>query len=328
MTSVEPGRSVVLRSASLSVEIMTAGASIRSIHLAGVPYSLVLGAADPGFYGARNRPFLGASIGRNANRIANGRLAIGGRHHALSVNETPNQLHGGSGGFWSREWSIERAEGSSATLTLVSPDGEEGFPGQAAVSATFTVDDGGALRIDYGGTVDRRSLFNMTSHLYFNLSGEASARDHVLSVAADAYLPVDDALIPTGEVRPVEGTAFDFRAGRRISDGPAMLDHNFCLSTERTIVPRSVARLLSEASGIALEIETTECGLQIYDGAAFDGSILGLDGRGIGRYGGIALEPQFWPDAPNRPSFPQSFLNPGDSYLHTSTYRFRDNSGH
>ena len=290
--------------------------------LNGVPHSLIVGASDRSLYGAGNKAFFGASVGRCANRIAAGRLPVAGRVHQLSVNEPPNQLHGGTTGFWSRPWTLAGHERKRAVLALHSPDGEDGYPGAASVTATFSVDDGGALRIDYEGVVEGSSVLNLTSHLYFNLSGAASTRDHELEIAADAYLPVDGATLPTGERRSVADTPFDFRQGRRLSDGPATLDHNFCLAGEKTAEPRRAARLSHEKSGVALVLETTECGLQVYDGAKFDGSIAGLDGRVIGEHGAIALEPQGWPNAVNEPSFPSVFIDPGKAYRNSSVYRF------
>jgi aldose 1-epimerase len=190
------------------------------------------------------------------------------------------------------------------------------------MSAAFSIENGDTLRIVYEGRVDRDSILNMTSHLYFNLSGEASTQDHRLEVAADAYLPVDAALIPTGEIRPVEGTPFDFRKAKRLADGPDMLDHNFCLEPARHAEPRPIARLSSEAGGVSLTLSSTECGLQVYDGAKFDGTIEGLDDTPIQPHGGIALEPQAWPDAPNHPDFPSTRIGAGETYRHTILYRF------
>ncbi|WP_188848925.1 aldose epimerase family protein [Aureimonas glaciei] len=312
---------ITLRSSSLAVEIMTAGASVRSVHLAGIGPSLVVGAHDRAHYGAANRSFLGATIGRHANRIAHGRFEIGGQTFQLSLNEPPHHLHGGLTGFWARDWSLVAASDTQAVLRLEAADGEHGYPGEAVVTATFTLADD-TLQIVYQGEVSRPSVMNLTAHLYFNLSGGPTTQDHRLTVAADAYLPVDAGLIPTGEIAPVEGTAFDFRSGRTLSEGPSLVDHNFCLNGGRQAVPRPIARLSSEAGRVAVEIASGEAGLQVYDGAKFDGTILGLDGRAIGRHGAIALEPQAWPDAPNQPLFPASRLDPGQTYRHESHYRF------
>ncbi|BDA82608.1 aldose 1-epimerase [Aureimonas sp. SA4125] len=313
---------ITLRSDSISVEILTAGASVRSLHIPGVPHSLVVGAEDRAVYGAANRPFLGATIGRHANRIASGRLIVADEVHDLSINEPPHHLHGGVGGFWSRDWSVVEATETRAVLSLSAAEGEDGYPGRADVTATFALADGGILEIAYEGSVSRESVMNLTAHLYFNLSGKPTTQDHHLTVAAASYLPVDAGLIPTGEIAAVAGTPFDFRMGRRLADGPSMLDHNFCLDGGRQTVPRPIARLSCEEAGVALEISSGEAGLQVYDGAKFDATIPGLDGRGIGRHGAIALEPQGWPDAPNQPNFPATRLRPGETYRHDSHYRF------
>lgn len=300
---------------------MTAGASVRSVRFASTDHSLVVGALDPAHYGAANRSFLGATIGRHANRIARGRFALEGEAVQLSLNEPPHHLHGGLTGFWSRDWSLVEADETKAVLRLVAADGEDGYPGEAVVTATFTVADD-VLQIAYEGKVSRPSVMNLTAHLYFNLSGEPTTQNHRLTVAADAYLPVDAGLIPTGEQAPVEGTPFDFRHGRTLAAGPSLLDHNFCLSGGRQAAPRPVAVLSSDVGGVAVELSSGEAGLQVYDGAKFDGTITGLDGRGIGRHGAIALEPQGWPDAPNQAGFPSPRLGPGETYRHDSHYRF------
>ncbi|KAB0679626.1 aldose epimerase family protein [Aureimonas leprariae] len=310
-----------LQSSQLLVEILPVGASVRSVRFDGLGFPLVVGLEDRDLYGPRNKPFFGATIGRNANRIAGGRLPIEGVDYQLSLNEPPNHLHGGTNGAWSREWEVENVSSTDATLTLHLADGEDGYPGAADLTAIFAAEDD-MLTIVYEATVTRTSAVNMTSHLYFNLSGEPDTRDHCLEIAADRYLPVGETLIPTGEAVAVEGTPFDFRNGRVMRNGPDLLDHNFCLARERVWTPRPAARLFCETSGVAVEIATTECGLQTYDGSYLDGSFRGLGGRPIGKYGAIAIEPQNWPDAPNHPDFPSSLLHPGERYRHESVYRF------
>lgn len=314
------GGRVEIASRALRVELLTAGASVRAVYLEGVAHSLVLGAEDVGVYGAANRSFFGATVGRCANRIAGGRMAIDGRAHRLGVNEPPNQLHGGAGGFFARDWTLEAAGATGAVMRLESPDGEEGYPGAVRVTATFEARDDGTLSILYEGAADAATVLNLTSHLYVNLHGAGPTRDHRLRLGADAYLPVDAMLIPTGAVAPVAGTPFDFRAARRLGDGPAVLDHNFCLDGGRTAEARPVLRI--ETDAVRLDVSTTECGMQIYDGAKFDGSVAGLDGAVIGRHGGIAVEPQFWPNAVNEPAFLSPVIRPGERYRHHSLYRF------
>ena len=313
---------ITLKSASITAEIVTAGASLRSLYIPGVEHSLIVGAHDRAHYGAGNRSFLGATIGRHANRIANGRFILDGEAQALSINEPPHHLHGGLTGFWARPWSVLEVSDIRAVLSLSAADGEDGYPGAADVTATFTIAEDGTLQIAYEGRVARPSVMNLTAHLYFNLSGHATTRDHSLEVAADSYLPVDAGLIPTGEIASVESTPFDFRNGKTLSAGPEMLDHNFCLNGGRQQTPRPIARLSSQSGGVAMEIISGEAGLQVYDGAKFDGTIVGLDGRDIGPHGAIALEPQSWPDAPNQSAFPSTRLGPGEIYRHDSHYRF------
>jgi aldose 1-epimerase len=281
----------------------------------------VIGAQDKAFYGPANRTFFGATIGRNANRLDRGRLPIGGEVHQLSINEPPHHLHGGTTGAWSRPWTVESVSSTDAVLALELPAGEDGYPGIARLTAMFAAEDE-MLTIVYEGEVTAPCPVNMTSHLYFNLSGHAETRDHCLEVEADRYLPVGSDLIPTGVAEPVEGTPFDFRDGRVIGRGPSLLDHNFCLSSERSWTPRHAARLFCESSGVSVEIATTESGLQVYDGAYLDGTILGLDGKPVARHGAIAIEPQNWPDAPNHEHFPSAILQPGERYRHESVYRF------
>lgn len=313
--------SILLQSSALAIEILPAGASIRSLKLDGVSHPLVVGMDDRALYGPPNKPFFGATIGRNANRIGGGRLPMEGTVHQLSLNEPPNHLHGGTTGAWSREWTVENVSSTDATLSLRLSDGEDGYPGEATLTAIFAAEDD-MLTMVFEAEVSAPSIVNMTSHLYFNLSGRADTRDHCLEIAAERYLAVDPSLLPTGEAVPVAGTPFDFREGRIVADGPALLDHNFCLGQDRVWTPRPAARLFCEASGVSMELATTECGLQVYDGAYLDGRMAGLDGRPIGPYGGIALEPQNWPDAPNRAGFPSSLIRPGERYRHESVYRF------
>ncbi|MBC8130678.1 MAG: galactose mutarotase [Rhizobiaceae bacterium] len=311
-----------LQSDGLDVEILAVGASVRSIAMAGVAVPLILGALDRDVYGPRNRSFLGATVGRHANRIAGARFALAGEEHRLSVNEPPHHLHGGATGLWAKTWTLLDRGERHLVLGVVSPDGDDGYPGRANVEAHFSLEEAGALSIAYRGTCDRPSPLNIAPHFYFNLSGRPSARDHVLTIAADAYLPVDETLIPTGEIRDVAGSRFDFRGGRRIDEGPALLDHCFCLAGGRTLEPRPVLTLSCDTSEISIGLETTEAGVQVYDGSSFDGSFRGLDGTAIGPYGGIAIEPQGWPDAPNRPNFPSPIVHPGEAYIHRSRFRF------
>lgn len=314
--------SVHIDSGSLSAEIVTTGAAIRSIHLAGVSHSLVLGVRDLGYYQAGNEEYFGATIGRFANRIGAGHLRIDGEVHRLVCNDPPNHLHGGPTGFSARSWAIEERRNESVTLAYVSQDGEEGYPGRVDARATFAVSDAGELTITYEAWTDRPTVVNLPSHLYFNLDGGGDIRDHQLEVAADHYLPIDAGALPDGRILPVAGTGFDFRRARPLGDAPDPLDHNFCLARDTASEPRPAATLASPRGGVRMRLATTEPGLQVYDGAKLDGTVLDLAGRPIGSRAAVALEPQGWPDSPNRPDFPQAILRPGETYRHRSVYRF------
>ncbi|MCB8838674.1 aldose epimerase family protein [Aurantimonas sp. VKM B-3413] len=312
---------ILIASSGLTAEILPMGASIRALRPAGLDHSVVLGLANADLYGARNKDYFGATVGRFANRIAAGRMTIDGEDLTLAVNDPPNHLHGGPTGFSTRLFTVEQRSEDSVTLAYVSEDGEEGYPGRVSVRATFAV-SADTLTIGYEAETDRETVVNLSSHLYFNLDGSGPITDHVLGVAADHYLPIDEGTLPDGRIVSVEGTGFDYRSGRSLGDRPRPLDHNFCLAEARSEAPRPAARLSSEKSGIAMELSTTEPGLQVYDGAKLDGTFRGLDGQPIETLGGLALEPQVWPDAPNRPAFPQAVLRPGARYRHLSRYRF------
>ncbi|MBP0617651.1 aldose epimerase family protein [Jiella mangrovi] len=312
---------IIIEKDGMAVEILALGASVVSIRPRGAPHSMVL-SMPLDQYGAANQSYAGASVGRFANRIARGRFDLAGRSYQLSINDGVNHLHGGTGGFSTQEWSILERSPSRAVLTTTAKDGDDGYPGNLYARAIFTVLAGDALEIAYEAVTDRPTIANLTSHLYFNLDGTGDVLGHDLTVPAGHYLPVDETTMPTGEIASVAGTRFDFCEGRRLADRPEGLDHNFCLYSHRSMNPRPAATLRSERSGWTLEMTTTEPGLQVYDGAKFDGSQSHADGRPIEAFAGLALEPQIWPDAPNRPSFPTALLLPGETYRSVSRYRF------
>ncbi|WAP67462.1 aldose epimerase family protein [Jiella pelagia] len=305
----------------MAVEVLATGASITSIRPRGAGHSMVLSLPANG-YGAANQSFIGASIGRFANRIGAGRFALGGVTYTLPVNDGPNQLHGGPAGFSTRRWSLVSHATEQLVLALTSEDGDEGFPGRLEAKAIFTVLDGEEMEIVYEATSDSPTVANLTSHLYFNLDGTGDILGHRLTVHAGHYLPINETTLPTGEIVPVAGTAFDLRTARRLSERPDGLDHNFCLTSQRSMTLRPAVRLEAERSGWTLELATTEPGVQVYDGHKFDGRQSGADGRPIEPFAGLALEPQLWPDAPNRPSFSSALLLPGETYRAVSRYRF------
>ncbi len=276
---------------------------------------VVLGFPDPSRYDAPH-PYLGSIVGRFANRIAFARFALDGRAHALAPNDGAHHLHGGPDGFGRRLWRAER-DGDSVRFRIESADGDQGYPGRLEAAVRYTLDCDDALRIDFRARCDRATVVSLASHAYWNLrdGGATSALDHELEIAADHYLPVDASLIPTGELRPVRGTPFDFTRPRRIA---AEYDHCFAL---RGTGLRRVARPSDPASGRTLEVETTQPGLQLYTGNFLDGSLTGHGGARYGRHHGVCLETQAFPNAPNQPAFPSARLEPGAEYAHTTIYR-------
>lgn len=300
----------------LTAQVLTLGAAVHDLRLDGVDHPLVLGCRDMADRLGRGL-YMGAIVGRCANRIGGAGFALEGNDYRTDPNfRGRHTLHGGSHGTHWHVWTIEDAMADRATLSLTLPDGAMGFPGTLAILATIALRDG-ALCLDIRAESDAPTPCNLAHHGYFNLDGTGDVRNHGLRVAADRYLPVDDDLIPLGEAVPVAGTRFDFRRARPI--GPGGCDRNFCLSGGPA-APRVVADLVGQ-TGIAMRIETDQPGLQVYDGAHFDG-VDGLDGRRYGPFAGVALEPQGWPDAVNRPGFPDTILRPGEVYRHRTAYRF------
>ncbi len=277
--------------------------------------------------------FSGPVVGRFANRIARGRFALDGAEYRLPQNDNGNSLHGGTKGLDSRVWNVEEADNRHVVLSYVSPDGEEGYPGELTLRVIYTVTDDNALRIDYRATTDRTTVVNLSNHTLFNLGGEGSGSvlGHELWIDASATTPVDSVLIPTGAIAPVDGTPFDFRTptpiGARIDTDDEQLrnglgyDHNWVLNDFSGEV-RLVASLYDPASGRKMEILTDQPGLQFYSGNFFNESSRGKFDRTIGYRGAVALETQNFPDAPNHPSFPSSVLRPGETYTQTCIYRF------
>jgi len=298
----------------------------------------VLGYDDLASYIAKPQ-FFGSTVGRYANRIARATFTLDGKTYSLAANDGPNALHGGKKGFDKAVWTIAEVKGgpvASVTLTYVSADGEEGYPGTLKVSVTYALADDRTLTTRYEATTDKPTVVNLTNHSLFNLSGVGSGRsilDQRLMVNADEYTPVDGTLIPTGERRAVAGTPFDFRnaavIGARIRDASDTqiaigrgYDHNFVLRGGVTETPKLAARLEDPISGRVVELFTTEPGVQVYSGNFLDGTTIGKS-HVIYRQGdGLALEPQKFPDSPNQPAFPSARLDPGKTYRQTSYYRF------
>ena len=324
-----PVHEVTIRSrAGAEARILTWGAVIRDLVVPAREglQRVVLGLERIEDYVAHS-PYFGAIVGRYANRIGEARFSLRGETHRLDVNwGGRHQLHGGTQGFGSRVWSLLAHTPSSATLALVSADGDMGYPGRLAALCTYAFEEPATLRIVLEATCDRPTPVNLTTHGYFNLDGSPTIADHELAIAGDFITPTTPDLIPTGEVRAVAGTPYDFRALRPI--GPATegaaYDTNFVLrgGAAHPGDLAHAATLMSRRSGVALELWTTEPGLQFYDGHLLDMPVLGLGGVTYRARGGLCLEPQRFPDGPNRPHFPSCILEPGRVSRQASELRF------
>jgi aldose 1-epimerase len=320
----------------IAVDILTFGGIIQHVfapdrhgHVADV----ALGFDNLGAYLA-NPSYLGALIGRCANRIGNGRVDIDGVTYLLSRNHGRETLHGGDGGFHQALWTVEAAAPDRLHLSLESPDGDQGFPGLLRVDAIYSLSAESGLRLDFEATTSRPTIVNLTSHAYWNLAGDGmgDVLDHELQVEADAFTPTNERFLPTGEIRPVDGTPFDFRSNaalrERVADlGDAQIalaggtDHNFVLRGELLRPLSRAARLSDPASGRVLEVFTTEPGLQVYTGNGMQNGPAGKSGRPYPRWGGVALEAQHFPDAPHQAAFPSILLRPGEVYRSSTAFR-------
>lgn len=269
-----------------------------------------------------NPRYFGALIGRHANRIARGRFSLNGVEYQLPCNNGANHLHGGFKGFDKRVWDVRESE-KTLHLTYFSKDGEEGYPGNVTAAVDFTLLDN-ELHIDYRATTDRDTLVNLTNHSYFNLRGEGTILNHQLTLNADSFTPVSEDLIPTGEIRSVEGTPMDFRNGKAIGadlDAAGGYDHNFVLNNyDGSMKP--ALRLYDPSTGRILEVLTTQPGMQFYSGNFLDGTLVGRNSVPYVKYAGLCLEPQHFPDAPNHSNFPSTVLRPGEEYRQSTIYRF------
>ncbi len=323
-----PVHRVTIAGGGLTARVITWGAAIQDLRLAGHDAPLVLGFENFGPY-PQHSPYFGAIAGRYANRIRDGRFAIDGERFQADTNFLGKHcLHGGSAGTARRLWSIKDWSADAVTLAYVAADGEMGFPGALAITCTYRVVSGGRLIVELEAAADAPTLCNLAHHSYFNLDdgGRSPTHGHRMVINAAAYLPVDGELIPTGHVMPVEGTQFDFRFARPIryddSDAPQAYDHNFCLAASRGAL-RHAAWVQGERSGVTMDVWTTEPGLQFYDGARVAREAAGLGGVVYAEHAGFCLEPQVWPDSPNRPYFPQAVLRPVETYRQVSEFRFR-----
>jgi aldose 1-epimerase len=322
----------------MEVTITNYGATVVSLKVpdrSGRAADVVLGFDNIDGY-MKDPPYFGAIVGRYGNRIAKGRFTLNGREYKLAQNNGENALHGGLRGFDKRVWTardVSGAAGPALELTYVSKDGEEGYPGTLTSKVVYTLTDNNELKIDYTATTDKDTVVNLTNHSYFNLAGqgEGDILGHVVHINADRFTPVDSGLIPTGELKPVAGTPFDFRKptaiGARINHNDEQLkigkgyDHNFVLNSTGGS-PALAARVTEPKTGRVMEVLTTEPGLQFYTGNFLDGTIKGKGGKTYNHRYGFCMETQHFPDSPNKPKFPSTVLKPGAQYRTTTVYRF------
>jgi aldose 1-epimerase len=334
------GRAITLytltNSHGMEVRAMNYGGIIVSIRVpdrSGQFADIVLGHETLEGY-RPNPPYFGAIVGRYANRIAQGTFKLDGETYTLPKNDGPNTLHGGTRGFDKAVWDAEPLKGETGVaFSYFSKDGEEGFPGNLRVKVTYTLTNANALEIDYEATTDKATPINLSQHSYFNLKGEGNGDilDHEIMINADRFTPVDKNLIPTGELRPVKGTPFDFttptRIGARIDDNYDQLvlghgyDHNFVIHrTGGGLV--LAARVYEPTTGRTLEVSTTQPGVQFYTGNFLDGTITGKNGQVYKQRYGFCLETQHFPDSPNHPSFPNTILKPGETFREKTVFKF------
>jgi len=338
-----PIESVVLTGANgVSARIMTLGATLQALNApdrAGHIADVTLGYDDAASYIAHPN-YWGQTIGRYANRIAGGQFTLDGKTYQLTQNDKTNSLHGGTVGFDKHVWQIVDVSDAGGiakvALRLVSPAGDQGYPGTLTVTTTYSLDDHGSLTIDFAATTDAPTIVNLTNHALFNMAGEGSpggALTNRLMVPAKRYTPVTEALIPTGELKAVAGTPFDLTQGRILDevvrDGrdPQIvighgIDHNFVLDGGKTAEPKLAARLEDPASGRLLEVLTDQPGIQVYTGNFLDGTLYGTSNRQYRQGDGLALETQHFPDSPNHANFPSTVLRPGQTYDTTTAYQF------
>lgn len=328
--------------AGMQAQIITWGAVVRDLRArlpGGKQQRFVLGLNTLEDY-LQHSPHFGCVVGRFANRIAHGRFVLNGETSQLPLNDNGrHSLHGGGAGFGRRVWHLAACDDTSATLTLVSPDGDNGYPGMVTVTCTYRMLEPATLRMELTATCDLPTPLNLSQHSYFNLDSSPDILDHTLQVAADFYTPTDGDDIPTGEIRSVQGTPNDFRqprAVRRLDNAGQRIryDLNFALRRAEQQVAgvggQSIARaatLASSKNGVALEVWTTEPGLQLYDGYKLKLPAPGLDGSHYRANAGLCLEAQRFPDSPNHPHFPDAVLRPGTIYRQLTEFRFRGTVG-
>lgn len=316
---------ITLRGGGLTMSLLSWGCVVQDLRLEGHEPPLVLGFDKFEYYREHSR-FFGATAGRFANRIANGRFVLDGTEVQCDRNFLgKHTLHGGSNSLGKRNWRFGYVTSNKAVLEITDPDGEMGFPGTCEIKATFSLRDEGCLHIRYETVCDAPTVINLAHHSYFNLAGDGDILDHELQIEADQFLRVDEEAIPTGGPSPVNGTVYDFRKMRPIGlidDGAHICyDHNFCVANVRRPITK-IARARSISSGIEMAVFSTEPGVQFYDAAKLQIPVPGLTGRPYGPRAGFCLEPQIWPDSPNHANYPQAVLRPGEQYLQETEYCF------
>jgi aldose 1-epimerase len=295
----------------------------------GNPADIVLGYDSLSGY-LKATPYFGALIGRYGNRLAKGKFTLDGTEYILAQNDGPNHLHGGVIGYDKVVWEAEDFKTDSAVglkLHYLSKDGEEGYPGNLDITVTYTLSDNNTLTFDYTATTDKATPVNLTQHSYFNLAGSGDVKSHELMIAASKYNVVDSTLIPTGELRDVKGSPFDFTTVKPIGKDlvaaggkPIGYDHNFILDTKS--INDLAVRVVEPTSGRIMEVYTDQPGVQFYSGNFLDGTITAKGGNVINQYNGFCLETQHFPDSPNQPEFPSTILKPGEKYHTTTIYKF------
>ena len=328
----------LLKNDKIQVYITNYGGRIVSLlspDSKGAMGDVVMGFKSIADYQKAKTPYHGCLIGRYGNRIAKGKFELDGTTYQLPINNNENHLHGGPNGFHNQVWEVVSGDENSVVMTYLSKDGEMGYPGNLTVEVTYAINDN-ELSIAYKATTDKATPVNLTNHAFFNLAGEAkgSINDHLLMINADHFTPVDESLIPLGEIRSVEGTPFDFRKPKTIGrdlnqqDSDTQLsrgggyDHNFVLNKESQGSMSLAARVVDPKSGRQMDVFTEEPGIQFYGGNFMDGSDVGKYGAKFEYRASFALETQHFPDSPNQPTFPSTILNPGETYQTKSIYRF------
>ena len=329
----------LLKNSEIEVYITNYGGRVVSLltpDQSGNMGDVVLGFKSIADYQKAKTPFHGCLIGRYGNRIAKGRFELDGIPYQLPINNNENHLHGGPDGFHNQVWEVVSADENAIVMTYLSKDGEMGYPGNLSVEVTYAINDKNELRIAYKATTDQAPPINLTNHAFFNLAGAAqgSINDHLLMLNADHFIPVDEELIPLGEIQSVEGSPFDFRIAKTIgqdlnqqaSDTQLSrgggYDHNFVLNKDIQGDLSLAAKVIDPKSKRQMEVYTEEPGIQFYGGNFMDGSDVGKYGNPFDYRGSFALETQHYPDSPNQPAFPNTILQPGETYQTQTIYKF------